>query len=128
MTKYKLAQSGVYDTENEKHIPNFPGNRDWGEYQKWLTQGNKPDAEFTTAELKEQKIKEIKQKAAQDVLKIAPEWKQRNMLATILELQEKRIDGEMLTEDEQNQINVAKEIWNSIKKIRKDSDEAEANL
>lgn len=46
MAKYRLTSTGVHDQERHIHIPNDPGNRHWGEYQVWLTQGsplNVPD-------------------------------------------------------------------------------------
>lgn len=43
MAKYKLAESGVLDTETGAHIPNAEGNRHWQEYQEWLAVPNAPD-------------------------------------------------------------------------------------
>lgn len=61
MAKYKLSCDGnsVVDTEEGVTIPIAPGNRHYGEYREWLSQGNVPDqyvpsqdeilAEFTNA-------------------------------------------------------------------------------
>ncbi len=44
MAKYKLTDIGVLDNEAGANIPNNNGNRHWVEYQKWLGDGNIPDA------------------------------------------------------------------------------------
>jgi hypothetical protein len=33
----------VLRIEDQAHIPNDGGNRDWNEYQTWLSEGNTPD-------------------------------------------------------------------------------------
>ena len=43
MSKYKLTDSGVIDTETGACIPNAPGNRHWRKYQEWLAEDNTPD-------------------------------------------------------------------------------------
>ena len=43
MAKYRLRESGVIDTETGANIPDDEENRDWREYQRWLTEGNAPD-------------------------------------------------------------------------------------
>lgn len=43
MAKYRLTDSGVFDTEQEHSIPNAPGNIHWDAYQVWLADGNTPD-------------------------------------------------------------------------------------
>ena len=50
---YKLAERGVVRLSDNAFIPEDPANKDWQEYQKWLAQGNKPQPQYTTAELKE---------------------------------------------------------------------------
>jgi len=43
MAKYRLQELGVYDTENNRAIPDSVQNVQWIEYQQWLTDGNTPD-------------------------------------------------------------------------------------
>ena len=44
MAQFRLTEFGVYDVEDNLHIPNDPGNRHWIEYQEWLSvEGNEPD-------------------------------------------------------------------------------------
>lgn len=59
MAKYKLISEGVLNRELNARIPNCGGNMDWQEYLAWLKEGNKPDPEFTTEEIEEQKWTEI---------------------------------------------------------------------
>ena len=56
MSKYKLSDSGVLDTETGACIPPTTDNRHWRAYQKWLADGNTPDPEYTQPELDEQAI------------------------------------------------------------------------
>ena len=43
MSDYTLAESGVTRSSDSASIPDAESNRDWGAYQQWLTDGNKPD-------------------------------------------------------------------------------------
>jgi hypothetical protein len=45
MSAYQLTSTDatVIRTADQANIPNDPGNRDWVEYQKWLTAGGVPD-------------------------------------------------------------------------------------
>ena len=51
---FKLTKDGVIRLSDNAFIPEDPNNRDWQEYQQWLAQGNKPQPQYTTAELREQ--------------------------------------------------------------------------
>jgi hypothetical protein len=44
-SEYQLVTNfdGVKRTLDEAFIPNDGGNRDWNEYQTWLSEGNTPD-------------------------------------------------------------------------------------
>lgn len=61
MAKYKLTNTGVQNTETGAFIPAAAGNRDWGEYQQWLSEGNTPDPQYTPSQLKANKKQEINQ-------------------------------------------------------------------
>lgn len=45
MAKYRLMPNGVKNNEIGAFIPNDPSNRDWAEFQDWLSAGNVPDPE-----------------------------------------------------------------------------------
>ena len=51
---YKLAKGGVIRLSDNAFIPEDPANKDWQEYQQWLSEGNKPQPQYTTAELRDQ--------------------------------------------------------------------------
>ena len=40
---YRLTESGVLKIDENMYIPNEPLNRDWQEYQLWLSEGNTPE-------------------------------------------------------------------------------------
>ena len=62
MAKYKLTKSGVQDKKTGAFIPDCQGNRDWRKYQTWLKKkGNKPDPEFTKAELETQEQRKTRE-------------------------------------------------------------------
>ena len=44
MADYKLTESGCLRTADRFHIPASADNRDWKEFQAWLTAGNTADA------------------------------------------------------------------------------------
>ncbi len=51
---YKLAENGVIRLSDNAFIPEDPANKDWQEYQKWLSEGNTPKPQYTTTELRDQ--------------------------------------------------------------------------
>jgi len=73
------------------------------------------------------RIHEIKRKASDAIVKIAPEWKQRNMIARGLELTNKIATGAALTSAEQAESDAIKAIWVQIEGIRAASNQAETN-
>lgn len=56
---YKLTENGVLRIADQTVIPNNVENRDWQDYQTWLSNGNEPEARFNENELKEIARKEI---------------------------------------------------------------------
>ena len=50
---YKLADEGVQRSDGA-FIPDCSENRDWIDYEVWLSLGNTPDPEFTPEEIVEQ--------------------------------------------------------------------------
>jgi hypothetical protein len=70
----------------------------------------------------DEQVAAINAKAHHDIVAIAPEWRQRNMIARTTELQDKRINGLALTEGEEAEIIAMRGIWSQIKAIREQSD------
>lgn len=127
MAKYKLTENGVFDTERKLSIPNAPGNRHWREYQEWLAEGNTPDPMYSLDELRELKVQEVKATAGQLIKTHYPEYKQRNMLARMLELRDTK-DERSLTADEQNEYLSLKSVWNWVKAVREESNRVEQEV
>ena len=67
----------------------------------------------------------IKRKAGELINAQYPEWKQRNILARTVELQE-LANTRVLTDAEQAEKNAAQSVWDSIKAIRTHSNTLEA--
>jgi len=80
----------------------------------------------TPAELIAEKTLAIKVEANRRILEIAPEWKQRNMLARGLELQS--VGPANWTESQQTEVAALQAIWDNIKAIRGRSDELEEQV
>ncbi len=70
---------------------------------------------------KEEKITEIKEEAQQQILDLAPEWKQRNMIARAVELVQlgQTTDPEFIA---------IQAVWDTVKVIRATSDQLEADV
>jgi hypothetical protein len=86
--------------------------------------------QVSTAEadfIAEQNVKDLKRKTEQAILTIAPEWKQRNLIARGLELTEILATSGTLTTEQLAESDAIKAIWGQIKAIRAASDVAEAN-
>ncbi|MCG9081073.1 DUF4376 domain-containing protein [Laribacter hongkongensis] len=60
MDQYKLAASGVVRLSDGAVIPQDDGNRDWRDYQEWLSAGNIPFPAQTADEAKAAKWDAIK--------------------------------------------------------------------
>lgn len=128
MNKYKLDyNNAVVDTETGAIIPKDENNEHWQAYLAWVAEGNAPDPQFSSAELDEQRIAKIKEEAGKKIVSSVPEWKQRNQLATLLELVVKAVDMSVLTDDEQAIVAAIQAEWDQIKAVREASDTAEAS-
>jgi len=79
-----------------------------------------------TAEATASAVKAIKVKAGADIIALAPEWKQRNALARMLELVNKKVDGGTLTAEEDAEVAAVESLWATVKAIRAQSDIDEA--
>ena len=66
----------------------------------------------------------VKQEAARRILVIAPEWKQRNILARSAELL--RIGDANLTQSQRDEVLAIERVWETIQMIRARSDAIEA--
>ena len=69
---------------------------------------------------------DIKAEALRRILAIAPDWKQRNLIAQAAEFAIKLAEGGTLTAAEQDKRAAGEAIWSQIKSIRAASDELEA--
>ncbi len=71
-------------------------------------------------------VEEVKEEARRRILALAPDWKQVNLTARAIELQEiRRVHGTW-TDAEQEELSVILGVWSQIKAIRTRSDEIEA--
>lgn len=109
---------------NEYVVFDVEGAKGRTEVLEWLAQGNTPEPEFTPTQLETLRIQAIKTEAMNRILDILPEWKQRNLLARSIELQNKLYLG-IITADEQSEMDALQSQWDSIKAIRETSDAAE---
>ena len=125
--KYKLQDSGVYDTETGQSIPNSTDNRHWRQYLEWVALGNTADPEFTQTEIETARVTTIKAAASNRIVNLLPAWKQRNQIARMLEILASTIDLSVLPTKEQLEIHDAATGWAAIKAIRNTSNAAESN-
>lgn len=75
---------------------------------------------------KAEKIKAIKREANRKIIKVAPPWKQRNLLARGLELQNKTPAA--WTAEEIAESEAIKAVWTAITAIRTNSDDLESQV
>lgn len=65
-----------YLVNGVRSVPNDPDNRDYQAVQDWITEGNTPDPEFTTAEelanAKQAKLAELKQEGLSRIQAVLP--------------------------------------------------------
>ena len=70
---YRLTESGVQRLSDTAFIPATVKNADWRDYQKWLSEGNAPEAQLPDPVLvvdeKEAKVKaRMREKAIQELI------------------------------------------------------------
>lgn len=126
---YKIHKhGGCIRLSDGAYIPAVPGNNDWDEYQKWLVSGGSPLPVETLEEAKTRRISEITAEAGSRILARLPDYRQRNMLARLHELHDKRLDGAALTTAEQAEVTNFRAAWNRVKQVRQVSNAAEAQV
>lgn len=77
-------------------------------------------------EIESQRVSAIKMEAQSLITTIAPEWKQRNMIAYSVEMLEKMMSGYKPTEEDNIKMNAIRGAWGKIQEIRNVSDKKEA--
>lgn len=77
------------------------------------------------AVFKAEKIAQAKALASEKILSIAPEWKQRNLIARSVELTRK---GVVLSSSEQAESDAIGQVWGRVKAIRDSSDLIEQDI
>lgn len=80
------------------------------------------------AETRAETIAVIKTQAQEDILAIMSEHQQRNALARTIELQDKKIVGEELSQAELAELELYRDKWNRIRQIREKSNFDEQKL
>lgn len=84
-------------------------------------------AEQKAADQRAQNIAAIKAAAGVVITARLPEWRQRNLLARQLELQDKLLAAGSLTTAEQSEADAMRTEWEWCKAVRTTSDQAESN-
>jgi hypothetical protein len=67
MADYKIAGEGVMRRRDGAFIPPSDDNMDWQAYQKWVSDGNEADPEFTPEEITENTKHEARQQILADL-------------------------------------------------------------
>jgi len=124
-----------YLVNNVVDVPKNPTNRDYRKVQEWLSiEGNSVLPEYTLSELKDIKIAEIKAEAGNRIIEIYPEWRQRNHMAEVIDIQNKELVALKAnttytpSADEVATITAAQTAKNEVFAIRAKSDQLEASL
>ena len=119
MAKYQLTENEyIINKSDGGFIPIDENNLDYKKYLEWVAEGNTPDP--IVGPTKQEQILIIQQQAYEDIVAIAPEYKQRNMIARAAELLNKKIDGALST-NEQFELDSMQATWDQIKTIRDQS-------
>jgi hypothetical protein len=121
---YQFKNGGILRLSDNVLIPISDGNMDYDNWLAYTIAGGETLPEFTAEELKAIKIAEINQRAYDEIIAIAPLYKQNNMLARSIELTSKS----SLTADEQSELDSINAKWEAIKAIRAKSNLDCANV
>ena len=126
---YKLTDSNfVIRITDNAVIPINDSNIDYIKYKKWLDDGNIPEPAHSEEDIISKQIEAIKQKANADIVAIIPIEKQINALSRAVELVLRKAEGTIIHPDEDIELDLIKDKWSLIKKIRKDSNDLENTL
>jgi hypothetical protein len=68
MARYKLSNTGVYDTETNSYIPSAAENADWREYLQWVDDGNTPDPQYTPQEILDNELRDRQKQRLETLL------------------------------------------------------------
>ena len=74
------------------------------------------------------KILQTKVEAQRRIYVLAPQWKQANLTARMVELHQKRLDLVLLTAAEQAEVTASQALWDKVKAVRAASDLIEADI
>ncbi len=123
-----------YLVNNVVDVPKNPTNRDYRKVQEWLSiEGNNVLPRYTLSELKDVRIAEIKAEASKRIIAAYPEWRQRNHMAAVVDIQNKELIAlkanttYTLSADELTIVAAAQAAKTEIFNIRAKSDELEAS-
>ena len=116
-----IADAPPYNRDTEHLVQAEPALVDGKWVRGWVV------VSLTAEELAQRRaaaIGAVKQEASRRILSIAPEWKQRNMLARSAELL--RIGEANLTQEQRDEVLAIELIWETVQMIRAKSDIIEA--
>ena len=116
-----IADAPPYDRDTERLVQAEPALVDGQWVRGWTV------VPLTADELAQRRatmVEGVKQEASKRILAIAPEWKQRNMLARSAELL--RIGEPNWTQEQRDEVLAIELIWETIQMIRAKSDIIEA--
>ena len=132
----KYVNNG-YLVNNQFFVPNDDSeNEDYKSVQEWVSLGNSIEAAdvMSLSEIKQDKITSVKTEAGRRILVAYPEWRQRNHMAAVVDIQNKELIAlkssttYTLSADELAIVTAAQAAKTEIFNIRAKSDELEASL
>lgn len=116
-----IADAPPYNRDTEHLVQAEPALVDGKWVRGWVV------VSLTAEELAQRRaamVEGVKREASKRILSIAPEWKQRNMLARSAELL--RIGEANLTQEQRDEVLAIELIWETVQMIRAKSDIIEA--